>query len=106
MTRPILAALIAAVSLSLSAGFADADELLRACNGSDRQAATKSMCNCIQMVANKSLNNSEQKLAASFFEQPHKAQEIRQSDRSNHETFWLRYKEFGTAVEDSCSHLR
>ncbi|TCK99317.1 hypothetical protein BXY66_3819 [Shimia isoporae] len=85
---------------------AEASTISRACMKSERTGATRSMCRCIQKVANSSLSRSDQKLAASFFEDPHKAQEIRQSDNRSHEKFWLRYKDFGTTVTASCGHLR
>ncbi len=84
------------------AGPAGAGTISRACLKSDRNAATRSMCRCIQKVANQSLSRSDQKLAASFFEDPHKAQEIRQSGNNSHERFWLRYKDFGTVVSATC----
>lgn len=85
---------------------ADAGTLTRACLKSDRSGATRSMCRCIQKVANGALTRNDQKLAASFFSDPHKAQVVRQSDSRSHEKFWLRYKDFGSAVSSSCGHLR
>jgi hypothetical protein len=42
-------------------------------------------------------------LAATFFSDPHRSQEIRQSDRSSHEVFWKRYKKFGARAQQMCS---
>ncbi|MDO6658904.1 hypothetical protein Q4550_23925, partial [Anaerobacillus sp. 1_MG-2023] len=63
-------------------------------------------CRCIQNVADQNLTRRDQKMAASFFSDPHKAQEIRQSDNRSHEDFWKRYSEFGGVVAASCSHLK
>ena len=73
-----------------------------ACNSSDRSAANRQLCGCIQDVADLTLQNGDQRLAASFFRDPHKAQEVRQSDRASHESFWQRYKNFGQTAEVYC----
>ncbi len=75
----------------------------RACNNSDRQAASRSLCGCIQGVANIRLTAADQNLAAKFFEDPHMAQEVRQSDNAGNERFWKRYKLFGQSAAESCS---
>ncbi|CUH54201.1 hypothetical protein [Shimia marina] len=98
--------LAAAILIPFLPSETEAGTMTRACLRSDRDGATRSMCRCIQKVANQSLSRSDQKLAASFIKEPHKAQEIRQSDRRSHETFWLRYKSFGNDVTASCNHLR
>ncbi len=99
------AAAAAALLCSTLPGPADAGTISRACQKSDRSGATRSMCRCIQQVANQNLSRNDQKLAASFFEDPHKAQQIRQSSSRSHEKFWLRYKDFGSVVSSSCGHL-
>ena len=83
---------------------APAGDLIRkACLKADRAGASRTICNCIQQVADTRLKHKEQKMAASFFKDPHKAQLIRQSDRHSHEVFWTRYKEWGAAAEEACS---
>lgn len=74
-----------------------------ACLKADRKAANRSLCACIQSVANTTLSRSEQKRAAKFFKDPHMAQETRQSDRSSDERFWQAYKQFGVSAQRSCS---
>ena len=74
----------------------------RACNVAGRDAATPSLCSCIQDVADLTLRNGEQRKAASLFREPHRAQQIRQSSRSSDRTFWDRYKAFGEAAETYC----
>lgn len=90
-------------AFALAAPVHAAGPIAKACFKSDRKAATRSACRCAQKVANVKLSRSDQKLAAKFFKDPHLAQEIRQSDRSSHESFWLRYKEFGTVAAQYCS---
>ena len=95
--------ILAFALLGLNASSAPASDLIRkACQKSGRPAATREMCSCIQRVANIRLKRRDQRLAASFFKTPHKAQVIRQSDRPSNEAFWLRYKAWGQAAEKSC----
>ncbi len=95
-------ALTVASIIALTAGMAQAGTIERACNKSDRQAANRSLCGCIQDAADMTLSGSDQRLAAKFFDDPHMAQEIRQSDRPSHEVFWKRYKEFGATAKTYC----
>lgn len=74
----------------------------QACLRGGRKAANRRLCGCIQGVADRQLSSADQRMAASFFSDPHKAQEIRQSDRSSHETFWKRYKAFTGTAERTC----
>ena len=77
-----------------------------ACMSGGRKAANTRLCGCVQAVANQTLRSStDQRLAASFFADPHQAQVIRQSDNPNHEAFWQRYKGFSAQAERSCSGL-
>lgn len=84
-----------------SAQFA-AGPVSQACLQAGRKAANRRLCGCIQGVADRQLSGRDQRMAASFFSDPHKAQEIRQSDRSSHEAFWQRYKSFTGAAERTC----
>jgi len=81
---------------------ARANNIEQACVQSGREAANRALCGCIQDVANLTLTGSDQKLASTFFKDPDKAQEIRQSDRRAHERFWERYKEFGETAREFC----
>lgn len=76
--------------------------LASACIQSDRKARNPAVCGCLQTVANLHLDRGEQRQAAKFFDDPHRAQEIRQSDKRHHEVFWRKYKAFGENVERSC----
>lgn len=100
------AVLVAVFLFNLSPLPVEAGTLSRACMTSDRKAKSRSLCRCLQDVADRNLSNRDQKLAASFFKDPHKAQEIRQSDKRSHEQFWKRYKEFGVTFSKTCGHLK
>ncbi len=98
MTRTVLTAL----AVALFSSVAQAGTIERACLQSDRRAANRAICGCIQRVANVTLDSSDQRLAASFFSDPHRAQEIRQSDNRRHARFWAKYRQFGTTAEVHC----
>ncbi|MBZ0129311.1 MAG: hypothetical protein K8F59_09360 [Rhodobacteraceae bacterium] len=91
-----------AVLLAGSQPVAAADLIGNACLKSGRPGASRELCGCIQTVADLYLSRKDQKLAATFFKDPHRAQEVRQSDRRSDEAFWQRYKAFGAAAEDGC----
>ena len=75
----------------------------RACLSSDRKAATSARCGCIQAVADRELSNRDQRRGVKLFADPHQAQEIRQSDRTSDEEFWLTWKAFGETAETLCA---
>lgn len=77
----------------------------QACLGGGRSSANSRLCGCIQAVANKSLTSTDQRLAGSFFNDPHRAQEVRQSDNWQHEVFWKRYIAFSEASASQCKGL-
>lgn len=93
---------LATVSLPVPTAQA-ASTIERACVKSDRKAASRPLCGCIQDVADMMLSRGDQKRAAEFFKEPHKAQVTRQSSRSSDEKFWLRYKEFGATARTYCT---
>lgn len=95
--------LLAFAALGLTSPTAGAGPLERGCLGSDRMAASRELCACIQQVADSALSRRDQRMAARFFRRPHLAQEIRQSDRPQHELFWKRYRAFGERAERVCA---
>jgi len=102
VTRPLLAAaLVAAVPLTLPAP-AEAGQIARACTASDRAAGDRRLCGCIQAVADQLLTRRDQRLAASFFADPHRAQEVRMSDSPADDRFWQRYRRFGAYAARTC----
>lgn len=72
-----------------------------ACLRSDR-AAGRSLCRCIQKAADGTLSRRDQRAAAQFFRDPHKAQEVRMSKRRSDNAFWSRYRVFGSVAERTC----
>ena len=97
--KAVLTGLTMAVLVS---GYAQAEAIERACLKSDRKEANRMLCGCIQDVANLTLSNSEQRRAAGFFADPHKAQTTRQSDSRRDEVFWGRYQSFGKYAQEYC----
>ncbi len=95
-------AVVLTAALGLGACAAFAGPIERACVQAGRTGATAARCDCIQRVADSLLDRGEQRMVARFFEDPDRAQEVRQSDRPAHGTFWQRYKYFGAAAERSC----
>ena len=49
------------------------------------------------------LSEADQKKGASFWSDPQRAQDVRQSDNVFNEAFWLRWKNFGQTSEAMCS---
>lgn len=90
------------VLLAAAAGPALAGPIETACLRSERSGGNRAICGCIQQVADMTLTGSDQRLAARFFSDPDRAQEIRQSDRRSHEAFWERYRNFGETAEVYC----
>lgn len=81
----------------------EARAIEQACARSERVGDDSRLCSCIQRIADQLLTPRDQRLAASFFRDPHRAQEIRMSDRSQDERFWGRYRAFGALAEQSCN---
>ena len=75
----------------------------QACNRSDRQAASRSLCNCIGQVADMTLRGGDQKRVASFFKDPDKAQDVKMSKRDSDDAFWERYQAFTEQAEAYCA---
>lgn len=74
-----------------------------ACRKADRKQASRSRCGCVQAVANRSLNAREQSRGASFFNDPQKSQDLRQSDNPANERLWLKWKAFGAEAARVCT---
>lgn len=100
MKKSLLAGVVLAFILP-AAGFAGPIE--RACLNSDRKAATRALCSCIQQVADTTLRGGDQRKAAAFFRNPDQAQKVKMSKRGNDDAFWDRYKAFGDQAEAYCT---
>lgn len=96
--------LIAALSLLVlaSCGARVTGEVGKACVDADRRAANSALCQCVQSAANRHLSQRDQVIAATFFETPDLAQEMRARDDRGSEAFWQRYKNFSRTAERSC----
>ena len=93
---------IAAAAVILTTPLAMAGPIDSACVRSERGARQPQLCGCAQQVADQMLTRSDQRLAASFFRDPHKAQVVRMSKRDSDNAFWARYKAFTGAAEAYC----
>lgn len=93
----------ALMALTLFSGAALAGPIETACNRSDRKAANRPVCNCIQQVADMTLHSTDQRRAAQFFKDPDKAHETWMSKSSRDDAFWDRYKQFGAYAEQYCA---
>ena len=93
----------ATAALILTPILAEAGPISRACMASDSKSRSPQVCGCIQQIANRTLDRSDQRLAAKFFKKPQMAQDIRMSDNRQHEVFWKKYKAFGETASASCS---
>ena len=93
---------LTATFLALGAVAAQAQHIEKACLRSDRDAKSPALCSCIQQAANMTLNPRDRKLAASFYRDPSRVQEIRQSDRGNYARFWERYKIYLETAQAIC----
>jgi hypothetical protein len=103
MQYTFLRAASVAVLLSVTPGIAAAGPIERACMGSDRGAASRALCGCIQQVADMTLQGGDQRRAAAFFKDPEKAHSTWISQSSSDDAFWDRYKNFGSTAEAYCA---
>lgn len=103
MNKFLLGAGFAALSLVVMSSAASAGPIERACMSSKRDAANRSLCSCIQQVADITLGGSDQRLAASFFSDPDRAQKVRMSKTRKDDEFWNRYTTFGQQAAMACA---
>lgn len=101
MKKLLAAAALAALVFPVATP-AQASIIERACLGSDRPQATRSLCRCIQHAADRTLTTSEQRQAARFFRDPDRAQQVRMSRDSRDSAFWERYRNFSATAEAMC----
>ncbi len=95
-------AALATVAVLGMATYAAAGPIEGACLKSARTAANRSLCSCIQQVADITLKNNDQNLVASFFKDPNKAEKVRMSQSKRDDAFWERYTTFGDQARMSC----
>ena len=97
-----LSAALAAALLLTSGSAALAGPIESACLRSDRAASNRSLCGCIQQVADMTLKGGDQRRAAKFFRDPDLAHTVWISQRPADDAFWDRYKQFGAMAESYC----
>jgi len=103
MTRTAFSARSALFCLAFTLGApAQAQTIFKACVASERGASQRSLCSCVQQVADQTLSDRDKRLVAEFFANPERAQDIRTSNRRVHERFWDRYERFGASAEALC----
>lgn len=98
----VLFAFLCFVGVLVSAGDARANPIERACVQSSRGAADPAMCGCIGSAARRTLTAAQMRIGARFFDNPDRAQEIRQSDRRQHAAMWQAWRHFGEVAERMC----
>lgn len=94
--------LLLAGGLAFFATSAMAAPIEHACNTSDRKAANRALCNCIQQAADMTLSKGDQRRAVTFFKDPDKAHKVWMSKSNGDDAFWERYKAFGSQAEALC----
>jgi hypothetical protein len=80
----------------------NANPIERACNASGRTAAP-GLCACIGAVADDLLTNAQIREGARWFDDPQRAQDVRQSDRARDEAMWQAWRTFSSAAEQRCT---
>ena len=100
MTKTLIAASLLAFALPMSAMAGPIDS---ACLKSCRQQANRSVCTCIQQVADMTLQGGDQRQAAKFFKDPDQAQKVRMSKSDRDNAFWARYKNFTETASAYCA---
>ncbi len=103
MRQFLLIALCATSISAVAPAPTEAAQIKRACLASDRSAATRQRCSCIQRVANQALTRSDQKQVAQWFKDPHQAQELKMSQTERDDALWDRYQVFGQMAQAICS---
>lgn len=93
---PVLAAAFLAVPTSVQA-----NPIERACMASERDAA-RSLCSCIGDAASNTLSRSQMREGARWFDEPQRAQDVRQSDRESDEAMWSAWRTFSSLAQQSC----
>lgn len=101
--RPLFLPVLALVAAGVTAPLpALANPIERACNASERAAATRSLCSCIGSAAERTLSRGQMREGARFFSDPQRAQDVRQSDRRSDEEMWRAWRNFGETAEAMC----
>ena len=103
MRKSVVVAGLAALTWGVWAGTAMAGPIANACLQTGRAGANAQVCTCIQQVADITLGGDDQRLAATFFRDPERAQKVHMSKSQSDDAFWQRYLVFGQQAEMACS---
>ncbi|MBF9045357.1 hypothetical protein HKCCE4037_18620 [Rhodobacterales bacterium HKCCE4037] len=95
------AAPLALVAFLAAPTAAQANPIERACMASDRNAS-RALCSCIGDVADAMLSRAQMREGARWFDDPQRAQDVRQSDRASDEEMWRAWGVFSAAAEQHC----
>ena len=104
MKKLVLAGAFGALILPMMTLAAAAGPIEKACNRSDRSAANRGVCACIQQVADMTLKGGDQRKAAKLMNDPDRAHDVWISKREADDAFWERYKAFGQTAEAYCGN--
>jgi hypothetical protein len=99
----LTAGLVVAFGVLGGAERASAGAIESACLKSNRPGVNRALCGCIQNAADQTLSRGEQRMAAAFFKDPEKAQEVRMSKKDRDNEFWRKYKSFGEVAAAYCT---
>lgn len=97
--------LVLALSLSISAPAYAAGTTEAACLRSDRSPGREA-CACAQAVADQTLSQSDQKIAAKIIADPDHFYTYYGSDAPRRKAFLERYRNWGSLTEQHCSARR
>lgn len=104
MNTQQLRMVLLAAGLALGAGAAMAGgPVEKACNRSGRDAANRSLCRCIQDVADMTLRDRDQRRAAKLFGDPDLAHKTWISKSGADDAFWDRYQVFSDQAQAFCA---
>ena len=100
--KPVMLAAATAAMFTLITTAAMAGPVQRACMAADR-GGNRSLCSCIQQVADQTLSGRDQRRAARFFDDPDRAHSTWVSQSAADDAFWDRYRSFGRTAEAHCA---
>lgn len=92
---------LAAAFLCIPA-MASANPIERACLSAER-SSSRALCSCIGVAADATLSRSQMREGARWFDDPQRAQDVRQSSRASDEAMWQAWRTFSTLAEQRCT---
>lgn len=93
---------LATILMAAAPAIAHSGPVGSACLRSDRPAANRQLCACIDQVAQQTLSRADQRQAALFFKDPDRAQQVRMHKSPAANDLWRRYRGFASRAEASC----